>query len=326
MSVALATHDGQRWLPEFLDSLAAQTRPPDELVVCDDASADGTRAVLDRFAAVAPFVVRRVDHDRRQGPVRAFEQALAAVEGDLVALADQDDVWEHEKLRGLEDAMAAEAVSLAFCDAELVDEQGDPIGTRLWAELGFDGRQRRLLEEEGPGPILRHAVSAGCTMMVRRSAVTAALPFPSALDLVANPVLHDRWVSLIAACTGEVVALPEPLVRYRIHPGQATGARWVGRREQLGDQARRSSRDVAARAVARLRKVDALEARLAGGQRPVSPEVEAQLVALRRHLQVRAGLGPRRWRVGPVFGDVLRGGYHRFGEGSASAALDLLRR
>ena len=42
LSVALATHDGQRWLPELLDSLAGQTRLPDELVVCDDGSEDAT--------------------------------------------------------------------------------------------------------------------------------------------------------------------------------------------------------------------------------------------------------------------------------------------
>ncbi len=326
VSVALATHDGQRWLPELLDSLAAQTRLPDELVVCDDASNDGTRAVLDDFAAVAPFDIRRVDHDRRQGPVRAFERALAAVDGDLVALADQDDIWDHEKLRLLEAAMADDGVSLAFCNADLVDEQGHPRGSRLWAELGFSRRQRRALEEEGPGPILRHAVSAGCTMVVRRSALAAALPFPSALDLVAAPVLHDRWLSLVAACAGEVVAVPEPLVRYRTHPGQATGARWVGWREQAGDQARRSSADVAARAVAGLRKVDALERRLAARPGRVSPGVEAQLTDLRRHLAVRAGLGPRGRRVRPVVREVLRGGYRRFGAGSASAVLDLVRR
>jgi glycosyltransferase involved in cell wall biosynthesis len=78
LSVALATHDGERWLPELLSSLVDQTRPPDELVVCDDASTDGSREVLDAFAATAPFPVERVDHGRRQGPVRAFERALEA--------------------------------------------------------------------------------------------------------------------------------------------------------------------------------------------------------------------------------------------------------
>jgi len=326
VSVVLATHDGQRWLPELLDSLASQTRLPDELVVCDDASVDGTQAVLDDFAAIAPFAVRRVDHDRRCGPVRAFERALAVVDGDLVALADQDDVWDREKLRLLEAAMRGDGVNLAFCDAELVDEQGEPSGSRLWAELGFSRRERRALEDTAPGPILRHSVSAGCTMVVRRSVLAVALPFPVTLDLVANPVLHDRWLALVAACTGDVVALPEALVRYRTHPGQATGARWVGWREQMGDQARRSSTDVAARAVARLRKVDALERRLAAAPDPVSRGVEGQLADLRRHLLVRAGLGPRHRRVRPVVGEVLRGGYRRFGAGSASAVLDLVRR
>jgi hypothetical protein len=322
LSVALATHDGRRWLPELLDGLAAQTRLPDELVVCDDASTDGTPAVLDDFAATAPFDVRRVDHDHRQGPVRAFETALAAVAGDQVALCDQDDRWDPQKLAVLEAVLAAPGTALAFCDARMVDESGADTGGRLWAELGFRRRQRDSLASGPPGPILRHAVSSGCTLLVRRRVVERALPFPAALDLVAEPMLHDRWLSLVASTTGAVVAVPSTLVDYRVHDAQAVGARWAGVREQLGPQSRRTAADVAARAEARLRQLDALEARV----EPTSVAVGQQLEDLRCHLEVRAGLGSRPRRVLPVLGEVLSGGYRRFGAGPASALLDLVRR
>ncbi|HEX8394664.1 MAG TPA: glycosyltransferase, partial [Longimicrobium sp.] len=58
VSVALCTYNGARWLPEQLASLAAQTRLPHELVVCDDRSTDETEAVVRAFAATAPFPVR----------------------------------------------------------------------------------------------------------------------------------------------------------------------------------------------------------------------------------------------------------------------------
>ena len=322
LSVALATHDGRRWLPELLDSLGAQVRLPDELVVCDDASTDGTQAVLDDFAATAPFDVRRVDHDVRRGPVRAFETALGAVTGDLVALCDQDDRWDRQKLSVLEAVLAAPGTTLAFCDARMVDETGQGDGRRLWPELGFRRRERGSLASGPPGPMLRHAVASGCTGLVPRAVVDRALPFPAALDLVAEPMLHDRWLALVAGCTGRVEAVPATLVDYRVHDAQAVGARWAGAREQLGPQARRSAADVAARAEARLRQLDALEGRLA----QPSPAVEQQLEDLRQHLSVRAGLGPRRRRVLPVLGEVLSGGYRRFGAGPASALLDLVRR
>jgi hypothetical protein len=322
LSVALATHDGRRWLPELLDSLVAQTRLPDELVVCDDASTDGTPAVLDDFAATAPFEVRRVDHDVRQGPVRAFESALAAVDGDLVALCDQDDRWHPEKLAVLEAVVGAPGTTMAFSDARMVDEDGVDTGRRVWEELGFRRRQRDSLVSAPPGPILRHAVASGCTMLVRRRVLELALPFPASLELVAEPMLHDRWLALVAGCTGTVVPVPTTLVDYRSHDAQSVGARWAGRREQLRPQARRSTADVAARAEARLRQLDVVEHRL--GEPTVA--VAQQLDDLRDHLEVRAGLDGRLGRVLPVLGEVLSGGYRRFGSGPGSALLDLVRR
>ena len=322
LSVALATHDGRRWLPELLESLAAQVRLPDELVVCDDASTDGTGAVLDDFAAWAPFTVVRVDHEERRGPVRAFERALSAAEGDLVALCDQDDRWSPQKLGVLEALVTAPGTTIAFCDARMVDESGAPDGRHLWRELGFSRRQQDSLVSGPPGPILRHAVASGCTVVVRRSVVDRALPFPAALDLVAEPLLHDRWLSLVAGCTGSVAIVPSALMDYRTHDDQAVGARWAGAREQLGPQARRTTADVAARAEARLRLLDALERRLADA--PVA--VQQQLDDLRDHLEVRAGLGRRLGRVVPVVGELLSGGYRRFGAGIGSALLDLTRR
>lgn len=326
LSVALATRDGQRWLPELLDSLAAQSRLPDELVVCDDSSSDGTRAVLDDFATTAPFPVRRVDSDARLGPVRAFERALAATDGEMIALCDQDDRWGREKLSVLAAALAAHDTVLAFCDAELIDDSGAAIGDRLWRQLGFSRRQRDSLVSSPPGPILRHAVASGCTMLFRRHVLEIALPFPSALDLVARPVLHDRWLSLVAGCLGKVMPVPLALIDYRLHPNQAVGARWMSYPGQLGEQARRSAADVAARAEAGLRELDVLEERvLLDGDLP-GPGVLAQLNDLRRHLEVRAALDGRATRVIPVLSELATGGYRRFGSGPGSALLDLLRR
>lgn len=324
--MALATHDGERWLPELLDTLAAQSRRPDELVVCDDASTDGTRAVLDAFAASAPFPVRRIHNDRRSGPVRAFERALAAAQGDLIALCDQDDCWDREKLRILEAALRRPDTVLAFCDAAMIDEEGRPTGDRLWSELGFGRRQRDSLVTSPPGPLLRHAVASGCTMLFRRRILAAALPFPAVLDLVAHPMLHDRWLSLVAGCSGRVVPVPQPLVSYRVHDRQVVGARWVGRRDQLGEQARRRVADVSARAEARQRGLDVLVDRLGRLEDPPTVAVLEQLADLRRHLDVRASLGGHLGRMVPVLSEVLTGGYRRFGSGPGSALLDLLRR
>src|SRR4029079_17285220 len=94
--------NGARFLPEQLRSIAAQTRPPDELIVCDDRSTDETAQVIEAFAATAPFPVRLVRNEERLGSTRNFERAVSLCDGSLIALADQDDSWHPEKLARLQ--------------------------------------------------------------------------------------------------------------------------------------------------------------------------------------------------------------------------------
>src|ERR687885_1327551 len=98
VSVAMCTYNGAAFLREQLQSLAAQARTPDELVVCDDASADATVRVVREFAAAAPFPVRLTVNERNLGSTKNFERAISLCAGDLVALSDQDDLWLPAKL------------------------------------------------------------------------------------------------------------------------------------------------------------------------------------------------------------------------------------
>ncbi len=50
LSVAMCTYNGARYLREQLESIAGQTRPPDELVICDDCSDDATDRIVRDFA------------------------------------------------------------------------------------------------------------------------------------------------------------------------------------------------------------------------------------------------------------------------------------
>src|SRR4051794_21844611 len=84
LSVAMATFNGETYLPEMLDSLAAQTRPPDELVVRDDGSSDATVALLEDFASRAPFPVRVLGGGVRLGYAQNFVATSRECSGDLI--------------------------------------------------------------------------------------------------------------------------------------------------------------------------------------------------------------------------------------------------
>lgn len=329
LSVALCTYNGERFLREQLDSIAAQTRPPDELLVSDDRSTDGTLKLVESFAARAPFPVRLRVNDVNVGSTLNFDRAVALCSGDVIALCDQDDVWLPEKLRRLEEVFEAdEGVGLVFSDALVVGEDLSPAGRRLW-DWTFTRAERRAFERRGAfRALLRRNVVTGATLAFRARFKPLVLPIPADLNMI-----HDGWIALVLAAVSRVVALPEPLVRYRQHGGQQLG---VSQGPGLNGSGGRFVFDgsPAGRAgyyAGEVRKVERLAERLrraaAGGEWP--PDFKARLTTLEElaaHYRVRGNTRAGRVeRTTAVLRELLRLRYHRYSNGLSSAALDLIR-
>jgi len=316
VSVAMATCNGARFLEAQLDSIAAQDRRPDELVVSDDASEDDTVALLRAFAARAPFPVRIAAQPDRVGVTANFERALEASEGEVVLFADQDDVWYPDKVTRLLAALERGA-ALAFGNARVVDEEGRPLHYDLWSALGFDARERtRVRSGAALAVFLRHVVAAGTTFAFHAAGRDWLTPFPPVHSS------HDAWVAMLCAATGEVALVEEPVIDYRLHGGNEIGIRERGLREQYA-QARRQ---IARRAFADdATFFDAALARLRpqGAPAEVLGALEARAAHARRRDRMSARLPGR---LGPVLQEWWSGGYDRFAYGWKSAAQDLLLR
>src|SRR5262245_49520236 len=102
LSVALCTYNGARFLHDQLSSIARQSSLPHELVICDDRSSDNTVAIIERFALGAPFPVRWQVNATNLGSTKNFELAISRCHGDVIALSDQDDIWQRDKLAQIE--------------------------------------------------------------------------------------------------------------------------------------------------------------------------------------------------------------------------------
>jgi glycosyltransferase involved in cell wall biosynthesis len=98
ISIALCTYNGERFLPRQLASILEQTRLPDEMVVCDDGSTDGTLEILHDFADQATFPVEVIRNGHTLGSSENFVQAIGLCEGTFIALSDQDDIWYPSRL------------------------------------------------------------------------------------------------------------------------------------------------------------------------------------------------------------------------------------
>lgn len=322
-SVAMCTYNGARFLGAQLASVAAQTRAPDELVVCDDRSADETARVVRDFAANAPFRVRLHVNEQNLGSTKNFERAVSLCEGELIALSDQDDVWLPQKLARLEEEFARDASALVvFSDASIVDEESRPVGRGLWESVGVTREELARVEQgRGIGDLLRGATVTGATMALRASLRELALPFPTDL-----PLIHDGWTTLLAACVGGVRPVAERLVLYRRHGSQQVGP--LARPESDGGALARANPYDSALAVARAALDRLADARARGLETTKSARAARSIEELEariKHWEARRTLPHARLRrAAPVLKELLALRYHRYANGLASAAKDLL--
>ncbi len=222
VTVALCTYNGAAFIREQLESILQQTRPPDELVVADDGSADDTISIVHAvFSAHGSQRTRlRVltGGDRPLGVTGNFARAVAAATGDILVLSDQDDRWRPDRLSVAISAFERQpGIVLQHGDARLIDESGTSLGLTLFAALRLSRRERTEIEQgRAFAAYLRRNLATGATMAFRRSLLSAALPFP-------REWVHDEWLAIVAAATGEIGVLADPLVDYRQHDANEIG-------------------------------------------------------------------------------------------------------
>ena len=199
VSIAMTTFNGARYLAEQLNSFAAQTRLPDELVVGDDGSTDTTAAILAEFAAHAPFPVRVIVNAVQLGPSRNFAETILRCEGDVILLSDQDDRWEPEKLQLMVDYLAAHPLCwLATHDAALMDGDGRQSGLTMGGQITAAG---------GDPP---RDLVAGCCMAIDARLARLYDPPPPTRT-------HDAWLTAIADLLQLRGWVALPLIAYRRH-------------------------------------------------------------------------------------------------------------
>ena len=217
ISVALCTYNGERFLSRQLTSMRQQTRLPDELVVCDDCSTDNTAEILQDFAASAGFPVKISRNERNLGFVANFERAILFCQGDLIALSDQDDIWDPMRLqRSEEEFLAHPEVGLGFFRCRHHRRSGSADRNTIVAKLRLRGRAeaaspRRRLHRSGQEPF--------------RDGSNGHVSEPHAPELSAHRAgwFHDEWIAATAASVSDLMPIESPLIRYRRHASQQVG-------------------------------------------------------------------------------------------------------
>jgi glycosyltransferase involved in cell wall biosynthesis len=316
VSIALATYNGEAHLRAQLDSYLAQERLPDELIVSDDASTDGTVEIAREFAGRAPFPVCIVSNQYGKGYRGNFSTAMEAASGDVIALSDQDDVWLPAHVGLLAETLEREPdVLVAASDSECVDLDLNPLGYTIRDNERLSHALLKGTMRRGPDQfelVLRHRAVTGHGMAFRRSLLSAVLPLPESW-------IHDQWIFLIGAAVGRVDYVAGTLSKYRQHESQSIAAEkksvitWAG---QMHGQAASAGQAEVARwkeLLERVRQQGASAAAIASLRRKID-FLEFRVSV--RHLSSTA-------RAMRTTANLLSGRYHQFARGFYAYARDL---
>lgn len=226
VSIILAVHNGERYLSFALESVLGQSFGSFELLVVDDGSTDGTRAVIDR--AVAADARVRAFHIGPSGRAAIPRNlALAEVRGEFVTFIDHDDWWEPDRLMRMVDGLEAHPGWVAAIhDVKLAHEDGSEwIGTWFHNRQEFNASTRVFLpcgdawHESGPEYFPLMCRGNMCIIMqsvfiARHRLDFSRIRFDADFRIFED---YDLWMQLVLM--GRFGYLDRVLAYYRQHPG-----------------------------------------------------------------------------------------------------------
>ena len=221
LSVAMCTYNGAAFLREQLDSILAQQLPPNEIVICDDHSTDGTLNILESYREKYPAIIKVFHNDQQLGAVKNFEKAINLCSCDLIFLCDQDDIWFPHKTASVINIfnrypnIKAISHNLQICmaDKELTN-------LTIWDTTGFLHYLRNSYRDKSylPYTVFFGNIVTGCALCIRKPVD------PVSFKSDTEHVIHDYQLAIHYLLEDSIHFHDECLGLYRQHAGQQIGA------------------------------------------------------------------------------------------------------
>lgn len=275
VSVIIPNYNYARLLRDRIGSIVRQTAPFYELIILDDASDDDSIAVIEKLAIEYGIEPRLVRSSVNSGGVsRQWAKGVELASGDLVWIAEADDLCEPEFLECLTGAMKDRSVVMAYCQSRQIDAAGTALADtyleytdgvsrehwlRAYREKGSDENRKYLA--------VKNTIPNVSAVLFRRDALRNAMACEG--ETMSNLKVAGDWIAYLAVLEqGDLVFVPESLNLHRRHSCSVTNG---------------SDR--------RLHMLEVLRVQQVVSQRyQPEPEVQRSMVAYVEHLRRHFGL------------------------------------
>lgn len=208
ISVVMTTYNGEKYILEQLESIRCQTRIPDEVIIKDDCSKDKTVSIIENYIKNYKLTNwKLIQNKKNEGWKLNFKNAILTAMGDIICLADQDDIWRTEKIEKIE------SIFKNFKDIDVL--------VSSYSILNNDGIRERKKDDDGLKKVmltskLIHNSFPGCVYAFRRHFFFEIIPYWN------NSLPHDAQLSLLAKCKGSLYWYQKNLITYRRHEDNVT--------------------------------------------------------------------------------------------------------
>lgn len=203
VSIVLCTYNGAKHIREQLNSILAQTYPLYEIIVQDDHSTDNTVEILQEYAS-RHNIIKVFQNDSERGVNGNFVSAMQRATGEYIAIADQDDIWETDKIENQMNSIGKNLLCSGFSRPFSTD------GSFAY----FDHRKRNV-------NVVRMCFLGlpGHTLLFRRELINMLPPLEHSIFKYS---MYDAALSIVAAAHKNIVFIDKILVNFRRHSAATT--------------------------------------------------------------------------------------------------------
>lgn len=205
VSVAMATYNGEKYLKQQIETILNNLGINDELIISDDGSVDNTIKIIENYMSKDSRV--KLINGPHKGVKQNFANAIKATNGKYIFLADQDDVWEDNKIEKVLETFEKQNCTLVIHDAEIVDENLNLIEDSFFK---YRNCGKGIVKNIWKNTYI------GCCMAFDTKIKDKILPIPDNIEM------HDQWIGIINERNGHSYFLDDKLIKYRRHGGNAS--------------------------------------------------------------------------------------------------------
>ena len=227
VSVIIPTFNGEKYIRDQINSIINQTYRPDEIIISDDGSTDGTLSKIPKeIIASAGIKLVVLTDNPKHGWIGNYEWASKHATGDYIFNCDQDDLWIENKIESVIEVFQKHPDALLVAhDMDFIDENGkqkEAVSKKnMFHRIIREGETVELSKKEFLSRACCESIFVSLVTCVTKELLEHAIPFPQQTAV-------DQWEPFCALCYGKVYYLHRVLARHRLHEANLTTGGTIG--------------------------------------------------------------------------------------------------